>query len=104
MKKPDASPKPRPLVNVDPRAIPPADITEVAAIKAVQAGTATEDQQKRFFKFLVTHVCGYTQEHFYPGQEDATAFSLGKRRVATYLISYLDAPIERFRSTQETGK
>lgn len=98
-----SAPKKSQLMLVDPRAIPPADMSDVAGLKALCQGTATAEQQQRFIRFLVNHVCGYAEEHFYPGATDSTAFSLGKRRVATYLISYLDAPMERLRSTQETG-
>lgn len=83
----------------DPRKIPPPDIADVAAIKAVANGTASADQQVRFFAFLVNTVCGYGEEQSYFGEDSAsrTQYALGRRRVATYLHTYVAADMRRFK-------
>jgi hypothetical protein len=83
----------------DPRAIRPAKLPQVVALKAVAQGTASEDQQRRFIEWLLDEVCGYGDRQAFFG-EDAqlkTFFALGRRRVAEILKAYLTTPIERFK-------
>jgi hypothetical protein len=74
-------------------------VVEVAAIKALFAGMATEHQQKVGMAFIVNNICGYGEEQFCPGEDGrrATDYALGKRRVATALQSILHADISKFK-------
>jgi hypothetical protein len=83
----------------DPRAIRPAKLPCVVAVKAVAQGTASEDQQKRFMAWLIDEVCGYHDRMAYFGEDAAlkTYLALGRRRVAEILKAYLDTPIQKFK-------
>lgn len=66
--------------------IPPP--SEVFAVKAIEAGTATPQQQAIFWKYLREVVCGARKMSYWPGGEDgrrATDFAEGKRFVAVHL-------------------
>lgn len=80
---------------------PPADVTvaEVAAVKALASGTATDEQQRRAMKFIVERVCGTYEEVYCPGDDGNrdTAYAAGKRRVGLYLVTLTHADIKRFK-------
>lgn len=82
------------------------DVTHVAALKALQAGTATAEQQQRALDFILRDVCGYYDEQFCPGEDGrrSTDYALGKRRVATYLVSLLNADLQRFKTDQRPNE
>lgn len=83
---------------------PPANVTaaDVAAIKALSSGAASEDQQQRALHFILVTVCGVDEEPFCPGEDGrrSTDYALGKRRVGTYLRSLLFADISKFKTDQ----
>lgn len=83
----------------EPWAPPLADIVDVAAIKAMANGTATEDQQKRALHFILVEVCRVDDEPYCPGEDGNrnTAYALGKRRVGTYVRSLIYADIRKFK-------
>jgi hypothetical protein len=83
----------------EPWAPPPTDLVDVAALKALQRGDATEQQQRHALKFIVERVCGTYEEQFCPDEDGrrATDYALGKRRVGLFLVSLLAAPIKNFR-------
>lgn len=92
----------------DPRAIRPPILPVIVAIKAVAEGRATEDQQRRFMAWLVNEACGYGECHAYFGEDASlkTYLSLGRRRVAEILKTYIEAPLERFKDgkpSEQTG-
>jgi hypothetical protein len=93
-----APPKKQPLF--EPWA-PPLDVTEfeVASLKALAAGTASEHQQKGALAFIITRLCESYEEQFCPGEDGrrATDYALGKRRVGTMITSYLNADIRKFK-------
>lgn len=90
---------PRKATPFEPWAPPAAELADVAAIKALSRGTATQDQQQRALQFIVHQVCGTYDEQFCPGEDGrrATDYALGKRRVGLYLVSLLHADIRKFR-------
>lgn len=79
---------------------PLTDVTHVAAIKALQSGSATADQQQRALDFIIRIVCGTYEEPFCPGEDGrrSTDYALGKRRVGTYLVSLLNSDIKQFKA------
>lgn len=92
-------PQPRKTWLTDPRAIKPPTLPDIVAIKSVAQGTATDDQQKRFMAFLINNVCGYHEEvtHFGVDGDRKTDYAAGRRRVATFLKTYIETPIEKFK-------
>ncbi len=84
----------------DPRLIPEPTVAQIAAIKAVSQGVASEEQQKRFMAWLVIEACGYGECHAYLGEDAAlkSYLALGRRRVAEALKTYIETPIERFKT------
>lgn len=83
----------------DPRAIRPAALPSIVALKAVAQGTATPDQQQRLIAWLIDEVCGYHDRMAFFGADSAekTFFALGRRRVAELLKAYIGTPIEKFK-------
>lgn len=80
---------------------PPLDVSahEVASIKALSNGTASEHQQQTALHFILVKVCCVDDEPFCPGEDGrrATDYALGKRRVGLYLRSLLHANIDKFK-------
>lgn len=76
------------------------NVMHVAAIKALNAGTATAEQQRRALDFIIHNVCGTYEEQFCPGEEGrrATDYALGKRRVGLYLVSLINGDIQNFKT------
>jgi hypothetical protein len=54
---------------------------DVAAIQAMEAGTATPDQQKRAFEWLLVGAARVRQPSFQPNDPHGTAFAEGRRYV-----------------------
>jgi hypothetical protein len=80
---------------------PPPDISlqDVAALKALQRGNASEQQQRHALQFIVNRACGTYEMTFCPGEDGrrASDFAEGKRRVGLLLVGLLAADIKRFR-------
>ncbi len=75
-------------------------IAEVAAVKALASGTATEDQQRRALHFILVGVCKLDDEPYLPGAdgERDTAYRLGMRRVGTFIRGLIAADIKKFKT------
>ena len=59
---------------------------DIGAAKAMLAGEATPDQQKRFVAWLVNNACGYNEVAWEPDNSHATSFEAGRRFVAVQVI------------------
>lgn len=75
-------------------------VVEVAAIKALANGTATEDQQRTALHFILVGVCHVDDEPYRPGVhgERDTNYLLGMRRVGTFIRSLIYADIKNFKT------
>lgn len=64
------------------------DLPEVAALQALQAGTATSEQQQRAINWIITHACGFYELSF---TDDArlSDFSEGRRFVGKQIVNML---------------
>jgi|AGTN01.3.fsa_nt_gi hypothetical protein len=93
---------PQPKKLFEPWAPPVATAAEVAALKALAAGTASPEQQRRSLDFIIQRVAGTYEEVYCPGEggNRDTAYALGKRRVGTYIVSLLNADIRKFKTDQ----
>ena len=78
--------------NPDPLASPDYMEADVQALRALQRGSATEDQQKRAIGFIINTVCG-TYDCASRRNERDTNLALGKQRAGQHLVYFLnDAP------------
>jgi hypothetical protein len=96
-KKTVETPKPKLF---EPWVPPLLDLPELAALQAVAKGTATADQQMRAMRVIVER-CGWAYEDTWcpgvNGERDSN-FAMGRRRVGTMLVSFLNANLDNFRS------
>ncbi len=64
------------------------------ALRALQRGSATDDQQQRALEFIINAVCG-TYDCASRKNETETNLALGKQRVGQILVYFLnDAPTQ----------
>lgn len=86
----------------DPLATPILDVSEVAALQAVAAGSATADQQQRAMRVIVEKICLRYEMPYVPGAdgERDTCLGLGRMRAGTIITSFLNADIKRFKKDQ----
>ncbi len=76
----------------DPLAPPDYTEADVQALKSLQRGTATEDQQQRAIAFIINTVCA-TYDCASRRSERDTNLALGKQRAGQHLVWLLnDAP------------
>ncbi len=85
-----------PFHTFEPWLAPKATKADIFALKALQAGVASDIQQKRALKFIVERCAGTYEEQFVPGDDRSTTYALGKRRVGTMIISFMNSDPERF--------
>lgn len=72
-----------PHKNVDER--PDYTEAEVQALRALQRGTASAEQQERALAYII-RAAGTHDQSYRPGDSEATAFAEGKRFVGTTLV------------------
>ena len=61
----------------------------IYAARALEAGTATVDQQKLFMDWLVDEACGLSGMVLIPGSSDLTAFRDGRRFLAIKIRTFV---------------
>jgi hypothetical protein len=71
---------------------PKTTLAQTMAAKAVSAGNANPEQQKRFMEWLIREVCRYSDIEFRPGTDGdrAAAFAGGKRFVAAMVVKEIE--------------
>lgn len=86
----------------NPQVIDPATygLVQVAAIKALATGQATEHQQREALHFILVHVCRVDDEPYCPGDDGRrnTDYALGMRRVGTFIRSLINADLSKFKN------
>ena len=71
-----------------------AGIKRVAlAIKSLEKGTASSDQQQFFLNFLIRVGCRTYDSDFYPGDRDTSCFAAGIRHVGRQLARFAELKI-----------
>lgn len=93
MNRPKAPPSP-----VEP---PVREIPDIAAIQALERGTATEDQQKRALRWIIYEVAKTYDLSYRPGDQSQTDFAEGKRFVGLEIISTLKINLTKLREQEE---
>lgn len=64
---------------------------DVQALRALNIGNATPDQQKRVLRFLINDVCGTYDMPFRPDNQANTAFACGKQWVGQSIVWFLNS-------------
>jgi hypothetical protein len=83
----------------DPVAPPYLELKEIAALKAVSAGTALEHQQQLAMRVIVEKICRRYEDPYCPGRdgERDSVFAMGRMRAGTILTSFLNADLAKIR-------
>ena len=55
------------------------------AVKSLEKGTATPEQQQYFLRFVIEHGCRTYDSDWYPGDRDTSSFAAGVRHVGRQL-------------------
>jgi hypothetical protein len=80
-----------------PTAAPAAIVADLAAVKALHAGTASPEQQRRALDWIMKSVAGIGEVSFHPGDSHATAFREGRRFVGLILANVLAKSMDALR-------
>lgn len=84
-----------------PWAVAQPPVPDVAAIKAVARGTATEDQQRRAITCIVEQLAGTYDMTFHPDNPRATDFAEGKRSVGRQIVGFLNIDMESYKQASQ---
>lgn len=71
------------------------DEAEVLAVKAVAAGNASPEQQKRALDWIIQKAARTYDEPFMPGQHDLTLNLLGRRNVGLQIVKLINVPVKK---------
>lgn len=101
MREPRSTPPQRKPKNTAPesRAWHPAewDKADAHAIKALAAGTATEDQQRRALNWIVHKAAGTYDMTFRPEGDRDTSFAEGRRFVGNQLVKLINLDFSKLK-------
>ena len=78
---------------------PPADPADAHALRALQAGTATADQQQRALRWILVNACDTAGQPYWPSDRD-TAFALGRLFVGKQIGRLLTCDISTLRGPE----
>lgn len=67
----------------------PYDLADVNAVRALQAGTASAEQQQRALKWIVQNACGTYELSYRPTSDRDTSFAEGRRFVGLQIVKLL---------------
>ena len=84
-----------------PLAYDPPSLVEARALKALERGEATQEQQKTALKYIFTGICGAGKEDLTPGSPDVTAYNAGRKSVMYRIGWVLGQPAENFRTGEK---
>jgi hypothetical protein len=83
---------------------PQCEKADIAAIKALAAGSASSEQQVRAIKWIVEEVCMYYNLSFSPGGEDGrrdTDFAEGRRFVGAEIVKMTKLDLTKLKSNSK---
>jgi hypothetical protein len=93
---------------IEPWAVPDYDLQDAAAIQALYRGTASEEQQRHAFGYIVQQLCAIADPEFRPPKVDpdgrVSAFAGGKRWVGLQLVKFAQLNLALLRKKDSTGK
>lgn len=76
------------------------EIADVNALKALQAGTANPDQQKRALAWIIHHAAALYEEPYRPGGQDGerdTVLALGRAFAGRQIVKLLNIDLSTLR-------
>lgn len=73
---------------------------DAAAIQAVAAGRANEDQQRRAMRFIVDRLCGTYDLSYRSEHPNDTSFAEGKRFVGLQIVKFINLSLAMLRGKQ----
>ena len=73
---------------------------DVYALKALQAGTANGDQQKRALDWIITKAAGAYDLSFRSGDQHDTSFAEGRRSVGLQVIKLVNLDISAVKQAE----
>lgn len=74
---------------------------DVSAVKALAAGTATEEQQKRALKWIIETTCATYDLSYRPSSDRDTTFAEGRRFVGLQIVKALHIDMTVFNEKGE---
>lgn len=77
-------------------AFPDIDVSDAAALKALNSGRAEPEQQKRALDWIIKKACMIGGQPFCPGEPDSTAFNNGRQKVGVDILFVLSTPLDKF--------
>jgi hypothetical protein len=80
-----------------PMAIPAHVLADVVAIKAVNRGDASPEQQQRALNWIMKNACHIGGISFVENNPHLTSFNEGKRFIGLQLMLMITEPIESFK-------
>jgi hypothetical protein len=79
-------------------------LNAVYALKALQAGEATKDQQQIALDFLIKHLCGTYDMSYIPDSPRDTDFAEGKRWVGNQMIKLIKLTGEEIEAVRQAER
>ena len=76
-------------------------LADVMAVKALAAGTANEDQQRRAFAWIVNDACQTYHTSYAKGDPGETAFNEGRRFPGLELVKLVKCNPEELKRTSD---
>lgn len=76
------------------------DLPVVSAVQALQAGTATPEQQKQFLAWLINVGCSTYDQSFQESGERESNFAAGRRQVGLWIVKLLHLSTNALRKAQ----
>jgi hypothetical protein len=88
------------LMHAAPWLPAPYDLADVSALKALQAGTASAEQQLRALTWIIENACGTYDFPYRPGGQEGerdTGIALGRMFVGQQIVKLLNVPMAALR-------
>lgn len=79
-------------------------LPQIHALRAVAAGTATAEQQREFFRWVVEDLCKTYDLSFRPGNPEDTTFAEAKRFIGLQIVKLLKIRLNVDTAKSEQGE
>lgn len=78
--------------------------TDISAVRALERGDASPDQQQRALAWFINHAAKTYDSTFIPGSPDASAFAEGRRFVGLQTVMLLKLNASAFTKEQTNAR
>lgn len=89
----------KPLLPLEPWKPCAYEPEDAYALRALQAGTATDHQQRRALKWIIETACATYDQPYRPGSARDTDFACGMQHVGKQIVKLLNMKLERAAGT-----